>query len=339
MLHPVLVVALGVILEEVTGEDLADLLEDRVFDPAGLRHTSYPDDPGTRGPFLVGAAWTGTEAQDGLGWMSLDGFDPDVFGASGAVVSTTKDLNTFTEALIEGDLVDGAIAFGGRIAEEMFTGDNGWAITSAEDVDDLETRDRIEADGLFDLLERQIVPLFHDRRGSRIPRHWLARVKQNLASLGPAVVASRMVRDYVTDLYEPTALSAVALRAEGHARARDLAAWKERVLASWAEVSVVDLLTLQPLDTETVLEAAKADLTPEELPRYFAVAARGKRAQAHAYISPWAGHDDHMHIRFGCSEVDVGCLSVPKARKSKNSGKSGKSAKNASKKSSRPSQG
>lgn len=108
-------VALGVILEEVTGEDLADLLEDRVFDPAGLRHTSYPDDPGTRGPFLVGAAWTGTEAEDGLGWVSLEGFDPDVFGASGAVVSTTKDLNTFTEALIEGDLVDPALV------EDMLT--------------------------------------------------------------------------------------------------------------------------------------------------------------------------------------------------------------------------
>jgi D-alanyl-D-alanine carboxypeptidase len=108
-------VALGVVLEEVTGEDLEDLLEDRVFDPAGLRHTSYPDDPGTPGPFLVGAAWTGTEAQDGLGWVSLERFDPDVFGASGAVVSTTKDLNTFTEALIEGDLVDPALV------EDMLT--------------------------------------------------------------------------------------------------------------------------------------------------------------------------------------------------------------------------
>lgn len=102
---------------------------------------------------------------------------------------------------------------------------------------------------------------------------------------------------------------------------------------------VVDHIYVDKRLQKPLLEAAKADLTPEELPRYFAVAARGKRAQAHAYISPWAGHDDHMHIRFGCSEVDVGCLSVPKARKSKNSGKSGKSAKNASKKSSRPSQG
>ena len=116
--------------------------------------------------------------------------------------------------------------------DEMYDGENGWAIASAEDVDDLETRDRLEADSLFDLLEHQIVPLFHDRHG------WLRRVKANLASLGPAVVASRMVRDYVTDLYEPTAASADALRGDDHARARALAAWKAAVLAGWDDVKV-----------------------------------------------------------------------------------------------------
>lgn len=102
-------IALGMILEDVTGQDLADLLEDRVFGPAGMRHTTFPDDPGTRGPFLVDAAYTGPEEQDGLGWVSLNHFDPDVFSASGAAVSTTRDLNRFTTALIGGDLVDPAL--------------------------------------------------------------------------------------------------------------------------------------------------------------------------------------------------------------------------------------
>jgi starch phosphorylase len=123
--------------------------------------------------------------------------------------------------------------------DELFDGENGWAITSAEDVEDLEARDHLEADSLFDLLEHQIVPLFHDRRGaSGLPRGWLRRVKQNLASLGPAVVASRMVRDYVSELYEPTAAAADAVRADHHRRARELAAWKTRVLDGWDGVKV-----------------------------------------------------------------------------------------------------
>src|SRR5690606_13825650 len=95
-------------------------------------------------------------------------------------------------------------------------------------------RDRKEADGLFDLLEQQIIPLFHDRRGTGVPRGWLRRVKQNLASLGPQVVASRMVRDYVSELYEPTAADADNLRADHHSGARALAAWKDRVLRGWS---------------------------------------------------------------------------------------------------------
>ena len=98
-------VALGVLLQQVTGQPLDALLRERVFRPAGLQHTSYPEEPGTRGPFLVDAAYTGPGEAGGLGWVSLDGFDPDVFKAAGAVVSTTKDLNAFTEALVTGDLL------------------------------------------------------------------------------------------------------------------------------------------------------------------------------------------------------------------------------------------
>ena len=127
--------------------------------------------------------------------------------------------------------------------DELFDGENGWAITSAEDLDDLAARDRIEADSLFDLLEHQIVPLFHDRPTAAVgpngvPHGWLRRVKANLVSLGPAVVASRMVRDYTAELYEPTAAAAEALRADGSARAKDLAAWKHRVRDAWGGVKV-----------------------------------------------------------------------------------------------------
>jgi starch phosphorylase len=122
--------------------------------------------------------------------------------------------------------------------DEMFDGTNGWAITSAEDVIDLERRDELEANSLFDLLEHQIVPLFHDRQAGAAPRGWLRRVKANLATLGPQVVASRMVRDYVTELYEPTAGTADRLRVDDLARARALAGWKARVLAGWDDVKV-----------------------------------------------------------------------------------------------------
>ncbi len=136
--------------------------------------------------------------------------------------------------------------------DEMFDGENGWAIPSAEEVPDEAERDRLEADALFDLLERQVVPLFFDRPSGPAspPRGWLRRVKHNLASLGPAVVASRMVRDYVTDLYEPTAAGADRVTVDQAAPARNLAAWKAMARSSWPEVKVVEVIT--PGDTVTL---------------------------------------------------------------------------------------
>ncbi len=125
--------------------------------------------------------------------------------------------------------------------DEMFDGENGWAISSAETYDDLSRRDAVEASSLFDILERQVVPLFYDRSEGHVPRRWVRRMKANLRSLGPQVLASRMVRDYVEQLYDPIAAQADALGANGHARARALASWKARVSAGWNGVRVVSV--------------------------------------------------------------------------------------------------
>ena len=53
--------------------------------------------------------------------------------------------------------------------DEMFDGSNGWAISSAEAIADVDHRDNVEANSLFELLERQIIPLFYDRGGGRSP--------------------------------------------------------------------------------------------------------------------------------------------------------------------------
>jgi starch phosphorylase len=125
--------------------------------------------------------------------------------------------------------------------DEMFDGQNGWAITSAESISDLAHRDEVEANSLFEILERQIVPLYYDRSSGRYPRGWVARIKASIGSLGPKVMASRMVKDYVRELYEPTSVQAAALADDGYTRARALAQWKQRVVAAWPEVKVLDV--------------------------------------------------------------------------------------------------
>ncbi len=154
--------------------------------------------------------------------------------------------------------------------DEAFDGENGWAISSAEHVEDLERRDEVEAGSLFELLERQVVPLYYERWQGPVPRRWVKRVKRSLITLGPFVSAARMVRDYTEQLYEPTAAQGDLLSGDGHKRARALAEWKQAVTSGWSGVHVdhVDVeATVAELGAARSVEAVVSlgDLTPDDV--------------------------------------------------------------------------
>ncbi|GAB3133117.1 alpha-glucan family phosphorylase [Tsukamurella serpentis] len=120
--------------------------------------------------------------------------------------------------------------------DELYDGDNGWAIASAIGTDP-QRRDDIEADSLYDLLEHEVVPAFYDREGaapSDPPPNWLPRLRHTLAVTAPQVSAERMVREYATQYYRPAARSARATRpAIG-----ELVDYIDRVRAGWDQVRV-----------------------------------------------------------------------------------------------------
>ena len=120
--------------------------------------------------------------------------------------------------------------------DEMYDGENGWAIPSASGVDD-DRRDDIEAAGFYNLVETQVAPRFYDRRGQP-PARWVEMVRHTLKGLGPQVLATRMVRDYVTELYTPAAASSRTVSADGYAAAKQLATWRIKVLGAWPAVTV-----------------------------------------------------------------------------------------------------
>ncbi|MGB9376250.1 MAG: alpha-glucan family phosphorylase, partial [Mycobacteriales bacterium] len=123
--------------------------------------------------------------------------------------------------------------------DEMFDGANGWAIPTAGGVTDPDRRDGLEASALYELLETQVTGRFYDRDDSGIPLRWVEMVRHTLDTLGPQVLASRMVCDYVHMLYVPAAASAAKLSVDSYAGARDLALWAERVHKAWPSVRIV----------------------------------------------------------------------------------------------------
>ncbi|RJQ69976.1 glycosyltransferase family 1 protein [Pseudonocardiaceae bacterium YIM PH 21723] len=122
--------------------------------------------------------------------------------------------------------------------DEFYDGSNGWAIPTADGVTDAVRRDDLESQALYDLVGQQVAPLFYDRGEDGVPAQWMAMVRHTLASLGPQVQASRMVREYVDSYYAPAARSAGAVLAQDFSGARELTEYKARVAASWPKVQV-----------------------------------------------------------------------------------------------------
>ena len=123
--------------------------------------------------------------------------------------------------------------------DEWFDGRNGWAIPSADGVSDPARRDELEAAALYDLLGTAVAPAFYDTGADGVPVRWLEMVSHTLRMLGPRAQATRMVREYVTQLYGPAAQSSRALATgTDFTGARELAAWKQRVRDAWPSVRV-----------------------------------------------------------------------------------------------------
>jgi glycogen phosphorylase len=131
--------------------------------------------------------------------------------------------------------------------DEWYDGENGWAIPSASGVADEGRRDDLEAAGLYDLLQSSVAPTFYERDEHEVPRRWIEMVRHTLQTLGPKVLASRMVRDYVERYYVPAAESlrrTVTFDGDGQAAfdpARELAAYRRRAIEAWPQIQVTDV--------------------------------------------------------------------------------------------------
>jgi len=123
--------------------------------------------------------------------------------------------------------------------DEMYDGENGWAIPTADGVADPARRDDLEAVAFYELVEKQVRTRFYDVDAAGVPKRWVDMVRHTLRTLGPKVLASRMVRDYVHQLYTPAAVASRSLAAHGYAPARELAAWRGKVVGHWPGVRVL----------------------------------------------------------------------------------------------------
>ena len=121
--------------------------------------------------------------------------------------------------------------------------DVGWAIGSGEEYTDLEhdLEDDVESRALFNLLEQEIIPTFYERNGLGLPRQWIGRMKASMSNLCAEFNSSRQVSEYTDRFYVPASRRWSEFQGDEHKRAKDLAAWKQRIRQYWGQVHLVNI--------------------------------------------------------------------------------------------------
>jgi starch phosphorylase len=146
----------------------------------------------------------------------------------------------------------------------------GWAVGHGEEYQDPGYQDYVEARALYDLLEKEVVPLFYDRGPDDLPRGWIAMMKAAMRELGPVFNTNRMLYEYVERLYWPAARRYLHLTEDRAAAARALAAWKERLRRAWPRVRIAaveapttDIAVGMELPVRAIVELG--ELTPDDV--------------------------------------------------------------------------
>src|SRR5438034_4037913 len=114
--------------------------------------------------------------------------------------------------------------------DEAYESSGGWSVGEREPYS--EDQDALHAGAIYALRENEIVPMFYEHR-EQTPREWIRRVKQSLTSISPNFDCRRMIREYMSELYDPAHLAHVRMRGSGYSLARERAQWNARVREVW----------------------------------------------------------------------------------------------------------
>jgi starch phosphorylase len=124
---------------------------------------------------------------------------------------------------------------------EAYQPDVGWALGDGQDHGDDPAWDAVEAEALYDRLEREVVPAFYTRDETGIPAAWVARMRESMARLTPRFSADRTVREYTEQQYLPAAAAYRARAGADCALGRQVVEWQHSLEQKWGALHFGDL--------------------------------------------------------------------------------------------------
>ncbi|MDR2618979.1 MAG: alpha-glucan family phosphorylase [Treponema sp.] len=155
--------------------------------------------------------------------------------------------------------------------DEAYNPELGWAIGRGEEYEDTNLQDEIESKALYDLLEREIIPLFYQRGRDGLPREWIRRMKICMKEIGRSMSSHRMLMDYSNKFYFPALKNYRRIVKDDYAESKALAAYLSKLRQAWDNIKIHAIESnakpvMQRGDSLTVTARIElGPLTPDEV--------------------------------------------------------------------------
>ncbi len=122
----------------------------------------------------------------------------------------------------------------------------GWALTEKRTFTDQSQQDKLDAATIYSMLENEIVPLYFEKNSKGYSPKWIQYIKGSIGHIAPHFTMKRMIDDYITRFYLPEDKRFNALVKNDCALAREIVAWKNKVVEAWDGIKVEKLDISQP---------------------------------------------------------------------------------------------
>ncbi len=118
----------------------------------------------------------------------------------------------------------------------------GWALTDKRTFQNQASQDQLDAETIYTMLETEIIPLYFAKNSKGYSPEWVMYIKNCLAKITPHFTMKRQLDDYYDRFYQKEGQRAALLKADNYAKAKEIAAWKESVVAAWDKVEVKEIV-------------------------------------------------------------------------------------------------
>ena len=117
----------------------------------------------------------------------------------------------------------------------------GWALTDKRTYENQHFQDQLDAATIYQTLENEIIPIYYAKCTKGYSPEWIKYIKNSISQIAPDYTMKRMIDDYIERFYNKLASRSASLHADGYAKAKEIAAWKEEVATNWDSFTVDSL--------------------------------------------------------------------------------------------------